>query len=310
MVVAMSFSLPESATGLRDAFRKQLHQSTVAHKLIVLLATVLLPIGEAILVNFATSTSTYARELWLAITIVGVIHLGLALCLLVSEQPLTQFLIEFDDLTRAAADAKDEAASMWYAYNVFEATVSAARVSLSVVNDYSPEIPTELGDLLEIVMKPWVLNRSSIFNFYDGKAMYNMAVYRKDADNVLRMAWRSSDSRIKRTDRPWPVGEGHVGVCFRKNDMIFSRDVAEEGAAELIGTGRHEDNVYYRCMVSVPIRLKGNPWGVFIVTSSEPDQFDKTIRGVIVQVLAQIISLAIARAKGVKNGRNQERRTR
>jgi hypothetical protein len=89
--------------------------------------------------------------------------------------------------------------------------------------------------------------------------------------------------------------------------VLFSKDAASEDSVELVGTGRPDDKKYYRSMFSVPIEFKGDRWGVFIVTSSRPEQLNKSIHQIVIQTLAQIIAMAVVRAEGNKNGSNNRK---
>ena len=101
------------------------------------------------------------------------------------------------------------------------------------------------------------------------------------------------DDRIKRTDRSWILGEGHVGICFQTRRTIFEEDVSLTVTASE-EYSREEDTFYYRSLVAQPIRVNGNEVaGVFIITSSEPEQFHEEVHVPIVRIIAQLVGVVL-----------------
>jgi hypothetical protein len=265
------------------------------------------PIAEALLASKATSAGAGANLGWVFLAVVGVLHLSLFLLVISSDKPLSEFLVEFNDLTHALESARADCQASQLTSDTFQATADATMTSLAILNDYSSGLPTDLAGWLNDVLHPWVISRARIFWFSNTDDLYNFAVYRNEPDGILRKAWRSHDPRIAVTDREWSVGQGHVGVCFAQGHVLFSKDAASEDSVELVGTGRPDDKKYYRSMFSVPIEVKGGRWGVFIVTSSRPEQLNKSVHQIVIQTLAQIIALAVVRSEGNKNGSNNRK---
>jgi hypothetical protein len=191
-----NFTLPAKAALLSVAFREQLRASTRALKGMQAVVGVAFPIAEAILASLATSAGAGANLGWALLAVVGVLHLFLFWLVIGSDKPLSEFLVEFNDLTDALDTAKRDCQANQLASDTFQATADATMTSLVILNDYSSGIPTDLAGWLNAVLYPWVIGRARIFWFLNTDDLYNFAVYRKDSDGKLRMVWRNNDPRI------------------------------------------------------------------------------------------------------------------
>lgn len=159
----------------------------------------------------------------------------------------------------------------------------------------------EVQDIIANVMRPLDLFRGELF-LYSGEAKYNFAFYRYDSENSELCPYhRIVDSRISTRGRHWKPGKGHIGLCFTKGEVLYSPDVTK--SPELAQDHKEGDEENYRSFISVPVfqSVRGfeneNAWGsdyvegVLVVTSSEPEQFDKRAHSSLLKMVSMIISL-------------------
>jgi hypothetical protein len=94
----MEFHLPRAAGEWENALRSQLRASTRLIKICLIFVGVIFPIGEAVLVNLATSAQAGSRApyVW-SIVIIGSLDLLLFVITKFSEKPLPDFLGEFKE---------------------------------------------------------------------------------------------------------------------------------------------------------------------------------------------------------------------
>jgi hypothetical protein len=186
------------------------------------------------------------------------------------------------------------------------ASMALGNAATLAAEDDDPTNDLEQG--IELVLNSCVTFRSDIFGFR-AKDLYNFAVYLYCEDeDVLHLAWRKCDSRIDRTDREWKPGEGHVGLCYARKSEIFSNNVPDSDELE---RDEPEDDEKYVSMVSIPIFQSGDfpisrsshsgvdqdaePLGVFVVTSSAPNQFDEELHKSFLLSLSFHLSFVIER---------------
>jgi len=186
------------------------------------------------------------------------------------------------------------------------ASMALGNAATLAAEDDDPTNDLEQG--IELVLNSCVTFRSDIFGFR-AKDLYNFAVYLYCEDeDILRVAWRKCDSRIDRKDREWKPGEGHVGLCYARKSEIFSNNVPDSDELE---RDEPEDDEKYVSMVSIPIFRSGDfpisrsshsgvdqdaePLGVFVVTSSAPNQFDEEIHKSFLLSLSFHLSFVIER---------------
>lgn len=186
------------------------------------------------------------------------------------------------------------------------ASMALGNAEMLAAEDNDPTNDVEQG--IDLVLNSCVTFRAEIFRF-QAEDLYNFAVYLyNESEDVLRVAWRVCDSRIKPKNREWKPGEGHVGLCYTRKSEIFSNNVPE---SEELDRDEPDDDEKYVSMVSIPIFRSGdfpnvhsgssgvnhnaNPLGVFVVTSSAPNQFDEELHKSFLLSLSFHLSLVIER---------------
>jgi hypothetical protein len=281
-----------------DCLRKQLRGSSFMIKASYVFVGAIFPLAEALLVNAVSGTDRPAPSAVIALVVVGAIHVLLFLALLLVETPLPQLLVELDkqaeDLRRARVEEdiyrSDNAA--------LASAVTATQYSLIELEDMrsDPELDSEKA--FERVLFPWVEERTAVFGFVEGDALHNFAVYLESESkpDLLEVAYRTHDDRLKPTNRSWEKGDGHVGTCFLRRQIIFFSDEETGGATEYAETTQHreEDKDYYRSMMATPIvTAEGVTRGVFIVTSSTPGQFVRELHEPIIDVVGRLLAQAL-----------------
>jgi hypothetical protein len=128
-------------------------------------------------------------------------------------------------------------------------------------------------EMVEAFLRLLVSNRATLFGFREDD-LYNFAVYARRG-GALHVVAREAHPKIRRRDRTWKVGEGHVGLAAHTSKTHVSPNLRH--SAGWIDS-RASDARTYVSAISVPA---GDPnhsnsvAGVFIVTSNRPDQFPK-----------------------------------
>jgi hypothetical protein len=110
---------------------------------------------------------------------------------------------------------------------------------------------------------------TTLFDFRDVDH-HNFAVYRLRGRH-LEVLERITHNEIRRRNRRWPVGTGHVGLAFQLERSIVSPDIrfTKDGTRK---TAR--DLANYRSVACVPIHTsRGRIGGVLVVSSSRKDHF-------------------------------------
>jgi GAF domain-containing protein len=285
------FKLPQIKDNLAHRLRQQLRKQTWLVKINQTLVGVCLPIVEAIIVNMVTSSP---NSLLLGLLIfIGIIHLALFFALLGAEAPLPEFLVEFDQVKQTLEQSwaeqsqqEDFASTFREAFQIVELNL----VSTLKIGDWES---IELKEAFDKILEPWVKSRRDTFWFEQADSLYNFAIYLLDAGtNRLVVKSRMYDSELQVQNRSWAPGEGYIGLCFSTERTRFSHDAAQDENTQPDNT-RDEDKDYYRSLIAHPLRLRDNVVGVFILTSSTPDQFDEAIHIPIVKTIAQILGTAI-----------------
>jgi GAF domain-containing protein len=163
-------------------------------------------------------------------------------------------------------------------------------LSLIGIEKVEQEKIQEIDRKISAVLSNWIQNRSHIFWFYDGDAMYNFAVYLENSNGELVCEFRQCDDRIARSNRSWNKGVGHIGVCFARGATQFCQDAASASPTTNDKVSRPEDDSYYRSIIAEPIMVNGEVIGVFIVTSSQADQFQEDIHTPCVRVIVRLLA--------------------
>ena len=256
-------------------------------------ATVILPLVEAILVNLATSAPN-PTPYTLCLVLVGVLHLVFALAI-IFEQPFPHTVL--DDIAASndrLAESKSEASRLERWASAYDQAIYAANASLIRIEDLVAEGVTDQKTIFEQVLQPWVAERSPIFFFDNGSALFSFAVYLQGDDGWLDVVYRCNDDRLIARNRRWQPGDGHVGICFLRKQQLFM-NVGEEGLVDALATTqpRTEDSQYYRSMVATPLQIEQETKGVLIITSSFEGQFVEIIHGNIIDNMGLLLSQAM-----------------
>lgn len=157
-----------------------------------------------------------------------------------------------------------------------------------------------VSSALSFILYPTIQLRQELFGFGNG-AMYNIAVYLYDnEDGKLKLIFREHDNRITTKNRDWEIGVGHIGVCYAQQNTLYSPDLMLVQELHDIKGGdevRGHDNRYYRSMLSTPIfeSIESDDndvvLGVLVVTSSEPNQFNREVHEPFIMSMSNILTL-------------------
>ena len=136
--------------------------------------------------------------------------------------------------------------------------------------------------------------RADLFGFTDDD-IYNFMLYRRDGD-LLRAGPRACDPAMKRRDRSWKVGQGHVGLAAQNNVIMVTGDLRGTDGWKPTRDSERSDARVYVSAIGVPLYLGGDTHrvdGVFIVTSSRLGHFqDKNQRETLTAVaLGRILTM-------------------
>ena len=285
-----NFNLP-NYTNFLDKFKKQLNALGNIYKILTIFVGAVLPIGEGIIINRATDSSNQnASFFWVVLGVVAIIHIVCLIILLLNENPLPQFLIEFDQLTDELVYAEALQSVLEDDNNTLRSAVIATYISLTGIEKVEQEKIQEIDRKIGIVLDTWIQRRSDIFWFDEGDAMYNFAVYLENSNGELVCEFRQCDDRIVRRDRLWQRGVGHIGICFAREATQFCQDAALASPTTNEQVARPEDDGYYRSIIAEPIMVNGEVIGVFIVTSSQADQFQEDIHSPCVRVIVRLLA--------------------
>lgn len=284
------------------SFKQQLEGLTSAFYLLQILASVGFPISEGILASIIASQDSFGTSHWVLI-LLAFIHLIIVIILLKNEKPLPQFLLEFKEQKNKIQAQESEINFYENNSNVFLESLISIELSLIGINEkiFNSEEELEPHNICQIILDPWIRNRSTMFNFLDGNAMYNIAVYRINTDsNLLELDFRKHDDRIQAINRKWKAGVGHVGQCFSTEQTIFCRDIEDNIRTTNRESSRKEDKDYYRSIVAEPIKYNQKIIGVVVITSSQPEQFDESIHINIIRIIALLLETGYSNIKNLK----------
>jgi len=297
------FNLPRQARRSADAiraFKTQLLSFTWITRISQLLVSLVFPVIEAILINYATNaTGKQVFVYYGLVAIIGVPHLIILFLIVLGEKPLSQYLFEYDELVEDIKDLELNQETELHNSTALNDAVYTATATLVQIEVLASNPPANVNDLFADILSPWIDLRSSIFFFRDGEALYNFAVYLyDDQTNLLKLAYRDNDSRLTRNDRSWGIGDGHVGQCFVQKRTIFLSLTDDNQHSDAVQTTQFKDTdiKYYRSMVATPLLKRNNEIsGVLIVTSSGQNQFVKEIHTQIIDLLGLLVSESLNR---------------
>jgi hypothetical protein len=307
------FRLPDHTGDLHLALRRITKRIAGVYKWCLVISSVLFPIIEGLLINRITTLQftpearipAFVSE-WHLLVAVGVSHVIGVLLLLAGSNPLPQFMVEFDEQAHQIDELQKQVEESEKFSSTFQAAMTAAKASLIVIRNLERVPRPELRETLTEVLQPWIIARETIFWFNEGKALYNFGVYLIAGNGKLEVRYRVHDDRLQAQNRSWPDGRGHIGVCYSQGRTLFSRDVTEETEQQYIAdasAAREEDGNYYRTMVSTPIFVDNEKRGVFIVTSSVPNQMEKPVHVPIMELVAKLLEHAMKSGVEVRRGR-------
>lgn len=297
------FNTPNSANEFIEALRQQLKGLTLVYKFLQIIVGAIFPVFEGFLASKA-SVEKPPLLIIILLVVIPIIHIILLYLLVSTEKPLPQFLVEFDDQEKELKVRKKEIELLDSFLHTFRTALSSSSLSLvgieAVINGQIQELETIFRDILD----PWIQSRTDIFWFYNGNAMYNIAVYLFNIEeDALEVCFRQCDDRMVTKNRKWKTGTGHIGLCYAKGETVFCEDITIALPTINSQAERPEHKEYYKSIIAEPIKVKNQKKGVFVVTSSQPNQFDEDIHVPCVREIARLLGLGYQlREKGLYDG--------
>ena len=168
----MTFSASPNYTNYLDKFKKQLNSLGNIYKILTIFVGAVLPISEGIIINRATDSSNQnASFFWVVLGVVAIIHIVCLIILLLNENPLPQFLIEFDQLTCELKIEKECQEVLEIYNNTLRNAITATELSLIGIEKVIEENILVKERIINRVLDYWIQARSDIFWFYDGEAL-------------------------------------------------------------------------------------------------------------------------------------------
>ncbi|WP_417464336.1 GAF domain-containing protein [Kordiimonas sp.] len=173
------------------------------------------------------------------------------------------------------------------ASQVFRLSIADTYVGTAGIVDHRP-LFEGIRERLVAMVEPLVVNRRDLFGIRPDE-IWNFAIYITDGTNLVPF-WRSMTATANRSDRTWPSGEGHVGYCFERNDLVCSPTHGpNDNLTPRPNHRRPYDADYFRSIVACPIRLddprSGSdqdevnhryPYGVLVATSNHEGRFSES----------------------------------
>lgn len=148
------------------------------------------------------------------------------------------------------------------------------------------------------ILAPLIKNRAEIMRF-NSSEKYNFGVYLYNKkDKKLQLLYRDCDNRIKRHDRSWASGKGHVGFAFFQKRTIISPDMTDSPSSEIWSSDSMvgDDRELYKSFISTPIfnsvarKDSSNPIGVLVITSDRSGHLDQEYK-IVTETFALLLSL-------------------
>lgn len=281
----------KSTNNFFESLQKQLQSFTLVYKLQQITVGAIFPVFEGFLASKASAENP-SRIVITLLIVISILHTILLVLLVSTEKPLSQFLVEFSK-QEEELEIQDEQIEVLDSYShTFRNALNATSLSLVGLESIHRGQKQELKTVFRDILDPWIQSRSEIFHFHQGDAMYNIAVYLFNSDKkVLEVCFRQCDDRLKPTNRVWKEGVGHIGLCYAKDENVFSEDITKALQTTNLKIRRVEDKMYYKSVIVEPIRVEDQKKGVFIVSSSLPDQFSEEIHVPCVKVISQLLGL-------------------
>ena len=296
------FNLPTLTNVLTNGLRQQLQGLTIIYKSLQIIVGAILPILEGFLASKASADEPSRFIISLLIAIASV-HALLLFLLVSNEKPLAQFLVEFDEQEKELDNREKSIELLDIFSDTFRNALTSSFLSLAGIDTIINGQKQELQEIFRDILDPWIQSRTNIFWFYNGDALYNIAVYLFNSqENVLEVCFRQCDDRILTKNRQWSPGIGHIGLCYAKGETVFCEDITIALQTTNSRVERPEDKEYYKSVVAEPIKVGNQIRGVFIVTSSQSEQFDEDIHVLCVRVIAQLLGLGYQLTQVTKEG--------
>jgi hypothetical protein len=142
--------------------------------------------------------------------------------------------------------------------------------SAVISNRLAGGINNDVLDDVEFILSLVETDREVLFGFREGDR-YNFAVYSHRKGKLHPLA-RRADKRIRRRNRTWKLGEGHVGLCFQQQQTLVSPDLKHTKSWVV---GARSDRVNYVSAIAVPLNSvrTTRTVGVLVITSDRKDHF-------------------------------------
>ncbi len=259
------------------------------------------PVLEGVIIGYYTAlpdTDVHRADWARFLLAIGIVHIVLLLGTLIGPSTPAAAIVALDDVEVELAACQAEVEALQGKSDLYLSAQNCMANSLTVLQNIlkSTEGPLNRGqrwkDFKEI-LQPFAENRDQVLNFVDGKSLFNLAVYLfNPGTTMLEPAYRRHDDRLKHTGdagRSWPVGHGHVGICFAQEKVIITPNL--QANDELYTFQNEQDRRQYAASASVPIYDSGTIRGVFIVTSSTPNQFNAESHDVIFESIGHVLSV-------------------
>ena len=136
--------------------------------------------------------------------------------------------------------------------------------------------------------------RGQLLGYREGD-LYNLMLYRREGDSLMPGP-RVTHPAMKRRNRVWKVGEGHVGLAVKTNQPLVTGDLPHTTAWKPLPDSGESDAALYVSAISVPLFVSGNTQradGAFIVTSSRRNHFrdPKQVEVLTAEALGRILSM-------------------
>ena len=261
-------------------------------KVIQLCVIILFPILEAIILQFKDSLST--SWLWLVLLApLALIHLTLGIVILTLPLTIEKFYFDYKELDELSDTLLDEMLQNSYIARAINLSLISLIEFIDQTKEHDEISIEEITENVSNILSPIINLREYTFNFKLA-SYHNFAVYliSNEDGGILKLFYRSVDDRIERHDRSWKPGQGHVGICYANAQIMICMDTLN--SSELSGTLIDSDRDYYRSMASTPIFKKlasKEVRGVFVVTSSLPDQFNQEVHDPLLSIISTILSI-------------------
>jgi GAF domain-containing protein len=159
----------------------------------------------------------------------------------------------------------------------------------------------DIKEMVHSLIWPLVVYREALFSFAAG-TWWNIALYQPNKKGELVPEWRKCDARITVKNRSWKPGFGLVGISYLHKTIKYYADIKKN-----IDNDHNtvSDMETYRSIIAVPViacedssnLLDHNPLGVFIITSSEPEQFNLDRDAVFLKIYANLMAILLEKVQ-------------